>query len=423
MNTLIVLGPKIFPPFDSAYSVLGINLAKAFTKLKAFDEIYLLTTYDLDIYVRTYKMFNPKFEYKSILEYLRVLKLLKIKGLFIKHTWCLRDRINLEKMLLKSALRMLDNYNELFIVSLTPLQISPLLRFISNTSKYNIVISLYVFYNYAKNIGNIANMNHDMIFLSSRHLFRTTGIKLIKRYYVGVPVDTRFFRPLSSSQIKYIIEKKVLDHNIRRIMHKLMKMKEKNRSILLYMGPLNSERLPPRFLIGVIKELHMLNLEPYLLIASTIRREDTEKELALLWTYILEKYLISNNIDIILKPLNELEKLLLYNLADVVIYPAKSPWQMSIPPITPLEAFSCGKPVILTRNVPAHDEIVPNSMLELLASAFQPREYAVKIKKALELTARELQSLREHVVRNYALDVVGKRVSYVLNNELPLKLK
>jgi glycosyltransferase involved in cell wall biosynthesis len=61
------------------------------------------------------------------------------------------------------------------------------------------------------------------------------------------------------------------------------------------------------------------------------------------------KYLgVEKNVNVFLENLEEDEKLAAYNLADLVVFPALQPTAVD-PPITVLEAMSCGKSVLTSR--------------------------------------------------------------------------
>jgi len=113
---------------------------------------------------------------------------------------------------------------------------------------------------------------------------------------------------------------------------------------ILYIGAIHRDRLPPE-VIKIFLELR----KKYPLIRFIVCTPDTE--LNKRYGLLLRDFFKNNKIgDVIIKNLTEKEKVLLYNIADVVIFPFYREFTAIDFPITILEAMSCAKPIIASSN-------------------------------------------------------------------------
>jgi glycosyltransferase involved in cell wall biosynthesis len=398
-NNIIIVGPKIFPPFDSAYSSIGFNFLKSILKIKNYlkTQVTLITTYDLDIYK---KFYNQKLTELLNYEFLTITKEY-ISAFFNKHKWSNENVILLDYMLLKFLKEFSDSHQHIVLTSLSSLMLTPLYLLLKKKMAEKIKISRYIFHFMSIKEYIYEMPLYDLILISSNKLLNTQSI-LKKIFTIPPPIDIEFFKPLSFKYLSKIIEKEFEQYR------ELIEMKERDKTLLLYTGPLHPDRFPMSTIIKFLKLLKDKGMDPFLIIITTIRHKGIDDKYITLWKNISKR--LNGLVKTYVRALSEYEKLILYNLADVVLYPIIKPWALAVPPLTILEAYACEKPVIMTSQVPGYDEIVPEEFQYLIAHKLIADQFLYSLEKALNLSKKERHRLRLFTVKRHSIDIVAMKL-------------
>lgn len=105
---------------------------------------------------------------------------------------------------------------------------------------------------------------------------------------------------------------------------------------------------------------------------------------------------------------NQEEMAQMYQMADMLVMPSKQ----EAFALTPLEAMSCGKPVVITPVSGAND--LMRTFTGEIAMNFTPEAIAEAIKNAMKKEYDEEQ-IRSYIVDNYNLDIIGQKYIDVYN--------
>lgn len=404
-NTSITLvGPKIFPPFDSSYSSIGFNILKALIKINSDKYpilLKLVTSYDWSAYRKLYLQSLNDFvkDYNSFASYC-----MRNKCLLVRCTWSLKDIVNLDFLLAKILKEDAHNNYEL-VLTLIPLKLSLLYRaFIRRNSKIKII---YYLFHGLRLLERKLSAFYDLVIVSSRTLITlsNSSFRRPKFKVIHPPIDTDFYKPLPQSYVKNVLANVMCYKEI-------VEAKDQDRLLILYLGPVHPLRFPPSAIIGMVRRLVRRGIDPLLMIVTTIRHVGIDDVYVTLWKHISQR--INKHIKIIVRALSEFEKLLLYNISDVVIYPTARPWAMAIPPLTILEAYSCGKPVILTKSVPGYEEVTLEGFEELVVSRPTSEELCMAVGRALASLSKVPLTLRRFCVNRFSLGIFARRFMRIL---------
>lgn len=405
----ILVGPKISPPFDSAYSSIGFNMLKALAVCN-IGSLALVSSYDFEIYRMLYN--------KSLIELIRgcdflpVLKSHTCASYFIDHTWSYKDSIRIAFATTK-VLERLSELSKGCIVLFTllptlPISVSLLVERIREyVSKTKIHVFKYLFWMPPK-IGadTINSLKCTRVLVSSHSLLHHLPSLVRRRSLVlPPPIDTNYYRPLPRTLLIDLVKEFEIGRRI-------LSLKERGYAVLLYMGPVHPDRFPMHEILKILRYLKLhKNIDVCLVIVTTIRRLGLDDKYVNLIEAISRK-LVCKGLDLMVyvNALSEQEKLFLYNLADVVLYPVVRPWEMTIPPLTILEAYACAKPVVFTSRVPGYTELIPAGFDCSLVTEPTAEGLSRALEHALDLSEKECDKLRLYCVRRYSIDVVAKEL-------------
>ncbi len=204
-----------------------------------------------------------------------------------------------------------------------------------------------------------------------------------KVIYIPPPLNTDFFKPIRPKT---------------------------DEPTILYVGPLFYPRFP---MTSIVKALIILNkkIDYKALFIVTLRHHSDEVWIKL-FKILIEKYNLHNNVNVTSKVLSEEEKVKIYNKATVLLYTVK-PIQMAYPPISVLEAMSCGTPVIMSTEIGFQDLASKRMLIDINS----PRELAYSIIYTLENIREFSKKSRRIIEKKYSYKAVMKYLSYIIKND------
>lgn len=201
-----------------------------------------------------------------------------------------------------------------------------------------------------------------------------------KIIYIPPPINTDFFKPIRPKT---------------------------DEPTILYIGPLFYPRFP---MASIVKALIILNkkIDYKALFIATLRHHGDEVWVKLFKT-LIAKYNLHNNVRIISKVLSEEEKAEVYNKATVLLYTVK-PIQMAYPPISVLEAMSCGTPVIMSTEIGFRDLASKQMLIDIKS----PEELTSSIIHIAENIEEFSKTSRRIIEKKYSYKVAMKYLSYII---------
>jgi len=188
---------------------------------------------------------------------------------------------------------------------------------------YHMVLALPPYYP----VSDLINVKCvDVVIVSSKYSYdKLKSIASQKVYLIPPIIDTTIYRPLEYDKKKY-----------------------RKYKTFLYIGPLDWKRLPLSFLKELVEKiLKKYNIRIKFVIAP--RFQDDNKRVRKLKN-ILMKGVAYHSFSVIYRKLSLEEKVKIYNEATLILFPlSKSCYGIVDPPISLLEAMSCGSVVASTR--------------------------------------------------------------------------
>jgi len=216
------------------------------------------------------------------------------------------------------------------------------------------------------------------------------AIRKNKIFVIPPIINTNFFRPLD------------LPTNI------------SGDPVILYMGSISPERFPISIL-KMLKNLKDNGLNPMLL---AIGRYEFEREWINEITKKASKVNLDKNISMYIKALDEIEKVNLYNSADIVIFPFTGFVGATQPPLSLLEAMSCGKIVVATKTQDTQ-QVVKHGYNGLFINDLNPLQLAEII---LVLTSQKAKFIgynaRKTILDKFSEDRVTGKILKMYNRVL-----
>jgi len=228
--------------------------------------------------------------------------------------------------------------------------------------------------------------------LTKKWLIKLNILGKNKRIFViPPPLDCEFFKPLTHRQ-KTGLFPPDCDYRI------------------LYIGPMSPARFPVVNVLETVKILKKNGLNVNLLVLAR------GTEFDYLWVNTINKRAtkmgLNKNVTACVKTLSEEEKLDYYNSADSVIFP----WTRSFvgavePPLTLLEAMSCGK-IVVASKVEGITQIVEHDTNGILVDIVSADKFAEGITHALTLkkTNRIQINARQTIINRFSNYEIRKRL-------------
>jgi len=205
-------------------------------------------------------------------------------------------------------------------------------------------------------------------------LRRTLGEKA---FFTPPPIDTDFYKPfnvtIGDTLISNIIDSKA-------------------DFVALFIGDLNPYRFPVREVFKAIKRLENMGMNVLMVIVSRYSHYyDYVNSIA-------KKEGVQKKAKIIIKSLRPDEKIYLYNISDIVIFPFKG-FTAVDPPIALLEAMSCGR-IVLATAIESIPIIIKDNINGFLLDRVEPEILVEKIRTAL------MHKDAQDITRNARLTIV-----------------
>jgi glycosyltransferase involved in cell wall biosynthesis len=155
------------------------------------------------------------------------------------------------------------------------------------------------------------------------------------------PVDTTTYRPRDKTQARAMLQFGEDD------------------IILLYVGGLRQSRFPEDIVLGALRSIVKETSRVTLLVVAptndynTVRADQISKKSA--------QYGLARNVIVRVRNLSEREKAIVYNAADLFVFPSLDASTAIEPPLTVLEAMACGLPV-LSNDIASVTEIIEDNV-------------------------------------------------------------
>jgi glycosyltransferase involved in cell wall biosynthesis len=377
-----LIGGKIFPPWDSALSSVGRDLVKI---LSRHVDLTVITGYHSpQIYGKVYGCYNQEYyDTEGIFKQANVMLLELSENVLIDYIsfWkkmaeCIKDK----------RFDVIHLLGIPWIPTTYPL-ISHLLtlpdpRALKNTLWYRYLCSRFI----------------NRLFVSS-NLIRNALASLDNRLRISVippPVDTSIYKPSTTCK-------------------ELQWLGDFGGSLILYLGPIFSQRFPALIVLRAIAKLRERGYDVTLLIVASMRHNEADRPYIGVIRDLIDKLKLSKSVKLQIKVLTEKEKVMLYNLADVILYLPLNEVELADPPITVLEAMSCGRRVIAT-DVMSLPEIITDGFNGFMIKRPDLTDMALadKIEEALskKIVAEEV---RKTIKDGFSLDEVAKRLLHSYN--------
>jgi glycosyltransferase involved in cell wall biosynthesis len=238
----------------------------------------------------------------------------------------------------------------------------------------------------------IASSNSLAYFLEKKY-----NIDKMKIEVVYPPIDTELYKPVD----KYESRKRLG-----------MKIDSK---ILLYCGNIRSSRFPDYSMLFLLKKLVKKNPKIEFWIFAPENYENLKRKEDILSK--ASNINLGSSIKVTIKNLSDEEKVALYSASDLFILPFE-PKEAVEPPLTVLEAMSCGLPIIANDITPikniaeeVDDWILPlNSMKKSCL-----KEQILSLLTDEEELIEPAKKIREFIVDNMSIDKAGHKLCEVFS--------
>jgi len=271
-------------------------------------------------------------------------------------------------------------------------------KFISGEPDWNALVKTRILkfldYLFKKNYGY-----QNKYLFSSEYLIRRYKVDPSDSIIVPPGIDTNFFKPVKS--------------------------KEKNLQNfptykLLYFGKLSPNRFPYSRILEAIR-LVKTKYKIKVLLKIIGKDSPIDKIHAKNILQLSNALGISKEVDVHLHLLDEIEKVKELNEAGIFLFPVEPTNFSNIldPPISVLEAMSCGKVVVCTP-VGSLPKIIHDGSNGFILKNLNPLEIAYILSKIL--SERELDRIgsqaRETIIRNFSLSVLKQKLTELFTHEM-----
>lgn len=208
-----------------------------------------------------------------------------------------------------------------------------------------VVLHVYTRETVMKNTIKMLLNRADLVITSSKslacHLEKNYDIDKLKIQTMYPPIDTAVYKPLDKNQSR------------RRLGLK------RPTKLLLYLGNLRKPRFPEDIILRLMKKLVKRDPKIRLLVFSPKNHENMKRRIEILAK--ASAFDLRQNVKINVRNLSEGEKSIIYSASDIFLFLPLKSGEAVEPPITVLEAMSCGLPVI-SSNVASISEIITDEV-------------------------------------------------------------
>ena len=248
--------------------------------------------------------------------------------------------------------------------------------------------------NVFKCMDTLALGKADVLITNSKN----TARKLLKYYGLNAlvippPIDEHKYRKLCNNDILQIYNKYTNFAGFGKILKKIISLKKQDIPIFFTSG-----RIAPHkgldLLIHAIKVLSEYNNDFSLIIVGKTQKYSYD------YLRTIFKSVIQNRLSdkiMYIKFVPEDILILLYNLADVYVYPVpQEDLGMGV-----IEAIFCGTPAIAWGDESGPSEIIINGVTGYLAKPYNPHDFAAKLLKAVDLKEKICKYHRDILEKHY----------------------
>jgi glycosyltransferase involved in cell wall biosynthesis len=226
----------------------------------------------------------------------------------------------------------------------------------------------------------------------SKHLHSSLGVSKEKIKIIHPPVDTDFYQPTQKQKAREILKIPF------------------DAPIILYIGNLTPLRFPASKILQIMGDLQKEHPKATLQIFTS--PSISNRQHAVTITNQASLLGLTDVIRIEHRNLSDIEKSLLYSASDLFLFPSASGAFAVEPPLTVLEAMSCGLPIVSSDVLSLNEFISSGSEGFILPSDAEPALWGQKIDQILSSDALTEVGLaaRKKVMLNSSIRVVGKKL-------------
>jgi len=267
-----------------------------------------------------------------------------------------------------------------------------------------VVLHMYTRKAIMKNTIKMLIDRADLVVTSSKslacHVEKNYDIHKMGIQTIYPPVDTEVYKPIDKNQSR------------RRLALK------RPVKLLLYVGNLRENRFPEDIILRLMKKLAKRDPKIKLLIFSPQNHENMKRRIEILAK--ASAFNLRQNIKINVRNLSEIEKSMVYSASDLFIFPPLKSGEAVEPPITVLEAMSCGLPVV-SSDVTSITEVITDEIDGLIIpfGTGDPSFLEEQISSLLEDNHVRMEfsyNARRNVIEKFSLHSSCKRFLGILRN-------
>lgn len=230
----------------------------------------------------------------------------------------------------------------------------------------------------------------NMVFVTSRYLYRYYLSKGLRNMYlIPPPIDTELFKRYDT---RYCRERLGLP---------------KSGILIGYIGNISAER----GVVELLKAFKSIEMNNYKLVLATARVETSAYN-------VYKKYIkeLRGRV-IVLKALHYHEIPLFYNAVDIVVLPFVRPYKIFEPPLSFLEAMSCGRPIITTPVGSIPEYVSNNGALLIKPGDVEELRFAIKyLIENRDLRCLLERNARRIIINTASFHVVGRILKTLFEN-------
>jgi glycosyltransferase involved in cell wall biosynthesis len=267
--------------------------------------------------------------------------------------------------------------------------------FLKRLSKAPLVLHFYMPNLRSKLMTRVLAKKADLIISSSHTLSRylqETGLDKEKLEVVYPPIDTEFYRPLGKEWARSKLG---------------LSMEDK---LVVYIGGLKHTRFPEKIMLEMMTKLVKEIPEAMLLVFTSKDNENIRRAREI--SMKVKRAGLKQCISIGIQDLTDTEKNIVYNAADVFLFPRFAAKTAIEPPLTVLEAMACAAPVV-TPKIPSLSEIIADNENGFL---FEPKNHYDLANKLTNVAAdtnlrtKVSRHARETIIQKASLPIIGARM-------------
>lgn len=222
-----------------------------------------------------------------------------------------------------------------------------------------------------------------------------------KLFIIPPGIDVNFFKKYSKKCYEIVVKRLSLDSLY------------SHDYCILHMGSISDDRFPANIVMKSISKLRREGINALMIIAP---RDPIKsfKDMRMM-IHLAQKYNLKGNIILLKRYLSEYEKVSLLNIVDVALqlYSPRLAHDVILPPLTLLEAMSCGTPVISTRTIYTIDTIKHNLVTSLVLRELNVNELSSRLRLILidDNFKKKITNIEREIIEKYfSLEVMANAI-------------